>query len=785
MINIDNEVKNNLKIINLRKYTQKKSVFGRFVQNVFAVIISLKLEENIMADCSPEFWTLKDIRDSLEKEWNGKKKIVIPMFQRGKRWDKDKKATFIDSLRKRYPIGTLLFYKTVDGKQEVYTLIDGLQRGNAIREYLSTPSKFFSLSELSEAAINKTYSLIICGGNAEVQKEKINELISSYVRGLNKYDNLELFELYEILRTEFPILNERNKEFGNALKDDFRALKDNYNYLCQMTIPAIVYTGDENTLPEIFERINSKGVPLTEYEIYAASWPRQEFAISNDEIVESVLRKYDMLNDSEFTIGGYDRDAKRKSRKVNIFEYVFGLSKYLQKKYFSLCFNEGLKDDETNPVAFQILNACFNSSHSQIKDVYKIVEKFANNIDILEKSLISSIEFIEKCIEPISKFKGNNRNGKSKIFHSQFQIMSLISFAFRKKHDVYDSNLKVNNGWKENKVKLQNNIWKYYIYDIVTKYWGEGGTSKIHAANSENRYFEELSTNTFSLAFDSYSESLLNRQESKLVLNPSVIDYVILNAIYVKSFSAMDQLSVDKFDVEHIATKEQMKKLISKCKGAGLPISHIANLCYLPEYENRSKGSKNFYQDTLYLDKSKINIKFIEERYSFTDKEDLEFMDLEYDERDFDVLKEYYVNEFLKKRTRIIKDKFMDSLGFLAPQADEPVPNTTDATTFSDKYFRMTKIGKLVKFTFEYLINNKKISDEDIVNLKNRIFCSTQLKFPLPIFVDNENETYDPNGIKRYYQEPLYHNDKPIFLCREWHEYHRKTITTWFKSKIL
>lgn len=33
-----------------------------------------------MSDCTPEFWTLKDIRDSLEKEWNGKKKIVIPMF---------------------------------------------------------------------------------------------------------------------------------------------------------------------------------------------------------------------------------------------------------------------------------------------------------------------------------------------------------------------------------------------------------------------------------------------------------------------------------------------------------------------------------------------------------------------------------------------------------------------------------------------------------------------------------------------------------------------------------
>ena len=59
----------------------------------------------------------------------------------------------------------------------------------------------------------------------------------------------------------------------------------------------------------------------------------------------------------------------------------------------------------------------------------------------------------------------------------------------------------------------------------------------------------------------------------------------------------MDQLSVDKFDVEHIAPKDQMRKLIDACSGDGLPISSIANLCYLPESANRSKGARNFYQD--------------------------------------------------------------------------------------------------------------------------------------------------------------------------------------------
>ena len=228
-----------------------------------------------------------------------------------------------------------------------------------------------------------------------------------------------------------------------------------------MTIPAIVYTGEENTLPEIFERINSKGVALTEYEIYAASWPRKEFKINNDGIIDYILKKYDTLNDSEYAIKDYDRDSKRINKNVNSFEYVFGVSKFIQNKYTSLCFYKNLKDDETNPVAFQLLNACFNSSHGQIKDVHKIIARFENKIDLLEKALFESIEFVNKCIEPILKFKGNNRKDDGKIFHSQYQIMSYISFAFRKKYEVNDDNLRVLDTWKESKAKLSANIWKY------------------------------------------------------------------------------------------------------------------------------------------------------------------------------------------------------------------------------------------------------------------------------------------------------------------------------------
>ncbi len=732
--------------------------------------------------CTPEFWTLKEIRDSLEKEWHGKKKIVIPMFQRGKRWPKEKKETFIDSLRKRYPVGTLLFYKTFDGEQEIYTLIDGLQRGSAIKEYLSNPSKFFSINDLQENTRNNLYNLIISGGSFEKQKEKIDNIISSYINALKGYDDLSDFDIYDLLSSEFPIIHNKGRELKAILSNDFKALKDDYNQLCSMSIPAIVYTGDEDTLPEIFARINSKGVALTEYEIYAASWPRKEFQIDNENIIEYVLKKYDLLNDSEYSISKYNRDDKRRKKIVNAFEYVFGLSKYLQNTYQSLNFYYDKKADETNPVAFQLLNACFNSAHSQIKDVHKIVLRFCKNISKLEEALFSSIEFVNKCIDPILKFKGNNRKDATKKFHSQYQIMSLISFVFRKKYVIDHDVISINDNWKIYKQRLQKNIWKYYVYDILCKYWGEGGTGKIHTANNEDRYLIELSESQLSIAYDSHAENMYNRREIMQVKNPSDEDFVILNTVYVHNFSAMDQLSIDKFDVEHIATKAQMKKLILKAKGIGLPISHIANLCYLPEFDNRSKGSNNFYQDLNYLERNTNTLQTIEDKYSFTTSDDLEFMNLSYADTDFEELQRHYVNEFLKKRNKIIKEKFLKSLGF-EPSSDNKNERFSK-TIFDENFLRFTKIGLLIRELISYLATNDLITKDDLINLQDKEYSSSKMGCAYPVIVKDKEDTIDSNGKIRYYQEQVLINKEYYYLCSQWYEHDRNYIISWFMQKI-
>lgn len=56
-----------------------------------------------MAGCTCENWTLQDLSSALQDMHKDNKRIVVPMFQRGKRWSCTQEQVFIDSLIKGYP----------------------------------------------------------------------------------------------------------------------------------------------------------------------------------------------------------------------------------------------------------------------------------------------------------------------------------------------------------------------------------------------------------------------------------------------------------------------------------------------------------------------------------------------------------------------------------------------------------------------------------------------------------------------------------------------------------
>ena len=639
-----------------------------------------------MAGCTCENWSLQDLSSALQDMHKDNKRIVVPMFQRGKRWKKAQEQKFIDSLIKGYPVGTMLFYETYEDNKRTYILVDGLQRGNSIKKYMTNPTEFFYDDSISDEFCCSVLKLVHQSDEKELYT-KIRGILTAFIKEQKTFKNLQYFSVAKQIADEFSAGFEPIEQLIEVIKIFFEERQDLYDRIASTIIPVIVYTGDENNLPEIFDRINSQGTPLDQYEVYAAAWPvKQKFAIKNADIVEHVVRKYDTFEEDDFKIHGYNREEMRTQKTVNAFEYLFGLSKYLVEKYDILAFNKNLAEDTVNPLAFELVNACLNDT-DRIKTLYQNLYAFL----------------------VITKFKGNSRNA-NKIFHSKYQILSMISTTFKEMYAGVDFT-QFSDTWQERRQKIARNLVQYYVYDIITNYWSEGGTGKIHSAAKPNRYMIEIPSRAWMVALDGFFERSMLRAEKKNIANPRSEEYVILNCIYLKTFTAMDQLSIDRFDVEHIAPKEQMRKLIEACDGDGLPISCIANLCYLPEYVNRSKGAKNFYQDKKSL--QHIDLSEVESKYSFTESDDLEWMDMPYEKpEDFAVLREYYT-DYCAKRFDKLKHLLCDSLEI---KYEEIEPQETEV------------VQKQVRFADKCIVRLAKVLNTDLVKVGRSSYRSTDGK---------------------------------------------------------
>ena len=645
-----------------------------------------------MSKRTTEIWTLQEISDALQNLEHGEKRIVIPRFQRGQRWDSKQEDGFIDSVRRGYPVGTLLFYKTIEQQsngtvKEVYTLVDGLQRSTAIFRYMQAPMKFFSASDVSTELVDDVFTLL---GFPEPQKNNVAPAIRStyvdYIHNLKSYKTPQTYPLAKAILTAIPVENSDSimDDLVERLSLHLQRTIEGHSEIAKSEIPAVVYTGDENDLPEIFSRINSKGTPLNAYEIYAASWPQQQkFPIRNTKIIDAILAKYDALNDDIYTIQGYDREEIRRTKMVTLFEYVFGLGKWLSAEFPLVAFDKHLKADEVTPIGFELLDACFFDT-KRIGEIYKRLQ--AVNANHLEKALVDCIQVVDAIVSPITRFKGNRRKNEIKPIYSKNQIISIIAYVFRERYSLDDLR-HVKQSWTDNEELYKRRIFAHFVYDIIIVEWDQG-SSKLHNAITSGKYMEPISPTAWESALSNLFEKEQARQERTKVDGVSKADIAFLNCIYLSKFTAMDQLSLEKFDIEHIAPQDLMKDLIKRTsENGGLPISCVANLCYLPEYENRAKGKKTFYQDTSYL--TRVTLQDIEEKYSFTSSDDLEWVELPFDMGDFEDLKSEYLS-FLQARFEIQKLRFYEVMG-INPEEAKRVPTQNTIMTAPMQTGRLKK----------------------------------------------------------------------------------------------
>lgn len=737
-----------------------------------------------MAGCKPEEWSLKDLARALTEKQFARKKIVVPMFQRRECWDEKKEIAFVDSLRRGFPVGTMLFYKTVDGETEIYTLIDGLQRSNTVKKYMSKPTRFFQEDNIPDDILSDIINVLCLEGENESLKSTICVAAGNYLKSLEKLDRIEKYGLAKsIISTCGSDVTslELNEKIQNIVDPYVVKIKDEFAEIEKIVIPVLVYTGEISNLPEIFERINSKGVPLDNYEVYAAAWPvERKFKVDNEQVILKVMKKYDTLVADGYVVDGYDGETLRIGRELNAFEYLFGLSRFLNDKYDFLHFDNTSTADTINTMAYELVNACFNDSKDDIPTLYKQV--YSVDMNLFERRLEEAIQYVQNIILPVNHFKGNNR-GKNKILHGKYQIISMIAFVFKKMYDSTELNQKKAT-WFQDDVALKKYMLQHYVYDIITKSWADGGTSKIHKAVKENRYTTEITYAVWNSALNMYFEDSNTKRESSKVPNASKEDIIFLNCIYLSLFTAHDQLAEWNFDIEHLATKQSMIKRIKTTNGIGLPIGSIANLCYLPEGINRAKKELTIYQ----YEPISAQVSEIERKYSFTTHDDLLWIEKDYGIGEFEQLRNTYIT-YLRKRFIKQKEKFFSTMGIeVEEDANEIlhsdyVCNNAGNGSVPPLPDRTLKVGKFIKAAMRNLSEANYHFPEGLLEemctlewTKVNIGRSAWLPFLVP----------EDRMVKkeRYYKDVFVFNGKRFYLYSqlEINSDHLENFIRWYRT---
>lgn len=619
---------------------------------------------------------------SIEKLSNDIKnnKITVPKYQRGAVWQKSQKDKLIDSMNKGFPFGSILLYEN-DNKRQI---IDGLQRSKTIIEFIKNPARFFNDENLDEDKINKIIDYFnIVGSRSEI-KSKLIDIIKAWIvnehHTMQDVQRMQYGDLVDEIIKVWPTANDNKDEIKKLIKSIFSNFQDVCANISNMQIPALIYEGDESLLPEIFERINSQGAKLTKQQIYAATWAQDLVKLENtkfDEIINNNRDRYENMLDEDMELEDYNPTELTRKKEVNIFELVFGFGKMISKKYPYLFTYDENDKTKVESIGFNLINACLVQRSANMRklniNLKNIIGLETHSIEEFLSRIIDAIEYVDKRLGAGTKFKSNKRS-TSKIYplHTELQIVSIIATVFINRHASFELNNKgevknlvidtsmFNKQWRDMKDTFDKNILKIYAMDILGQKWKGSGDKKLDNIIIENYYYNRnVSWEEFEQVLDVYYNTINNeRNEQKQVAQPKEPEKLILNLIYSSIFSATDQNDETKYDIEHLAPKNLMKEKILKYSNEfRLPISSIANLCLLPEYDNRVKKDKTIYNDDYYLSKIK-NIKEIEEKYTFTIRSDLDWLDENLNEEQF---KTAYFN-FLNNRYQKMKQKIRENL---------------------------------------------------------------------------------------------------------------------------
>jgi hypothetical protein len=508
--------------------------------------------------------------------WVKSGEIAIPEIQRPFVWDSSKVRDLMDSLYQGYPVGYVITWRnpnvrlkdgsTAEGKK---VLIDGQQRITALTAAI-----------LGDYVVNKEYKRI----RIKIAFNPIEEKFDVQTPVILK-DKTWIPDISEVLNgtvNSFGYINTYLQNNPNVVQDKVVEAINNLFDLTKKQIGLIELAGDLDieTVTEIFIRINSKGVVLSQ-----ADFAMSKIA-ANDNYGGQELRKaIDYFSHlavaPEFYQFIKDNDAD------------FAKTDYFQKMAWLRSENEDLYD----PSYTDVLRVAFTSqfNRGKLSDLVSLLSGRNFETRTFEEHIAK--ESFEKLSAGIGQFI-NETNFKRfiMIIKSAGFISPKLIRAQNALNFSYILFLKLREKG-ENPAKIEKYVRRWFVLSLLTGRYSGSAESSIDYDSKQiankpfDQFLQEVEDADLSDAF--WNASLVQSLDSSVSSSPYFLVYLASQAKandkgFLSKEITVGDLITYRGDIHHIFPRDFLKKNGME-RGK---YNQIANYVYMQQEVNIAVGNK-------------------------------------------------------------------------------------------------------------------------------------------------------------------------------------------------
>jgi hypothetical protein len=592
----------------------------------------------------PEFvqWSVKELATPYygKVQEDSAKALTLPKYQRNFVWSDKKRKELIDSLRRGFPIGTLIVRRVntltpierLDGKTinaETFELLDGLQRSTTLLLNRLNFLELIDEDDVSEVFETMNFDVEALQELLEVAKTeyktKLNlcERIAEWMRGCNKVEtttfgserqttfSVKVFDrkkfqtlgLYEHLSSSYgiPFAKLQQTVLENGFDDSLMAFPEEVSSKFEIKnkqIPVIIWEGTNVGAASIFERVNQGGVKLNRYQSLAATWYNTKTDLSGSSDVGK------LANAALFTktAGAVVEKHLRGSESLDLYETLVGISEKLARDFpylFKPAEKPKTASNESSPLeklgvnyyAFNIAAISLGvkiTDLAQIQDYLEVSEDGILEVKQLCDAIYKSASKVNEALTRLSYANSDNSVGHSEAAMTALvaalcaslligKTLGTISLHVLRQHYLLDLIAGLNAKGHATDLAAFERVW---IVDGVT-------------LKPNTHYLEPVDQNLLVASLDEYWAREKQRTisfDQKLRPRIDNVQKTLLRLYLGQQAQYEIAISSKSHHVDHVIPFQKGLEWLNQEAGSTFYIGALTNLAFLPSRINLSKG---------------------------------------------------------------------------------------------------------------------------------------------------------------------------------------------------